>query len=442
VEAARKAHALEEALADEAAKREALLEVRDRDLRAAVAALLVEYVERETRKEHLPQVFHRANELFNLITRGAYELIVADAGSGAFRAYDTRTERSLSLDELSSGTRVQLLLAVRIAFVEALEAGVALPLLMDETLANSDDERAAAILDAVIQLAAHGRQVFYFTAQPDEVFKWHRALANRPEVEWVTIDLGEVRRLERRVDPEILRVPEGPEPSPEIPEELTHAEFVDFVAIPSVELQSPAASLHPWYLIEDAALLRYVLQDLRVASWGELSSLLRVGGASLPDERSVDRVRALADIAGMALSKLRIGRGRPIDRSVLMASGAVSDRFIDELDALAKRAGGVASALIDLLESRAVPNFLRRNVESLRAYFEEEGYLDSRDVLRHSAIRQELVAQNASLLTAGTVSLEDIDRLLTRLVRGAGFAPIAPRTAPQPQAHLWPELFA
>src|SRR5690606_23634996 len=157
--------------------RDALRELRSRELRNAVADLLVEYVQRETRSEHLPEVFHRANQLFNRVTRGAYELRVDATDTPSFRAYDTRLERGLSLDQLSSGTRVQLLLSVRVAFVERLEAGIALPLMMDETLANSDGERASAIMDAVIELAADGRQVFYFTAQPDEIVKWTRALA-------------------------------------------------------------------------------------------------------------------------------------------------------------------------------------------------------------------------------------------------------------------------
>ena len=63
--------------------------------------------------------------------------------------------------------------AVRVAFLEQDESA-RLPLLLDETLGTSDDGRAGAIIDSVIEIAREGRQVFYFTAQHDEVGKWVR----------------------------------------------------------------------------------------------------------------------------------------------------------------------------------------------------------------------------------------------------------------------------
>ena len=94
-----------------------------------------------------------------------------------FTAVDQVERRGRSLDQLSSGTRVQLLLAVRIAFVEQQEQGVKLPLLLDEVLGNSDDERARAIMEAVVELSREGRQIFYFTAQMDEVARWRALFA-------------------------------------------------------------------------------------------------------------------------------------------------------------------------------------------------------------------------------------------------------------------------
>src|SRR5690606_25685238 len=92
------------------------------------------------------------------------------------------------------GTRVQLLLAVRVAFVETQEQGARLPLVFDEVLANSDDDRAQAAIEAVMALARAGRQVFYLTAQWDEVSRWQRAL-DGAGLDHRFIDLAEVRRL-------------------------------------------------------------------------------------------------------------------------------------------------------------------------------------------------------------------------------------------------------
>jgi len=66
-----------------------------------------------------PDVFERAREILTTITRGRYRLDF-DEAEAEFRVFD-ETKEGLALDELSSGTRVQVLLAVRIAFVEQQE---------------------------------------------------------------------------------------------------------------------------------------------------------------------------------------------------------------------------------------------------------------------------------------------------------------------------------
>jgi hypothetical protein len=48
------------------------------------------------------------------------------------------------------------------------------PLVLDETLANRDDGRAHAIMEALLEFAADGRQVFYLTAQPGEVERFRK----------------------------------------------------------------------------------------------------------------------------------------------------------------------------------------------------------------------------------------------------------------------------
>lgn len=442
IEAARTGHSVEEALAEEKAALDALGELRERDLRSAVGAALVDFVERETRREHRPRVFERANELLGSITRDAYQLRVDDAETGSFRAIDTRDGRGYSLDHLSSGTRVQLLLAVRLAFVESLESGVALPLLLDETLANSDAERAAAMMDAVIRLAETGRQVFYFTAQADEVARWARAL-DAAEVEWTRIDLAEVRALDGRVDPEILLVAPPAPPAPAFPANVTHLEIPGHIPIPAVDPAAPAAALHPWYLVEDLDVLRFVIADLRVANWGQLRSMLERAGDSLLEPAVRERLFASAAAADLALTSLRIGRGRKVDRQALIESGAVTDRFIDQVEALCGVVDGDSGQLLDQLASGAVPRFRAGNVEALRDFLAEHGYLDERPRLKFEEIRHVMLAARAGDLAAGRVKPADLEALLTRIALGAGITlerPVPPQAVAQ--AFLWPEASA
>jgi len=124
------------------------------------------------------RAFHRARELFGEITDHRYELTL-DREGAAFRAIDHVYEKPFGLNELSSGTQVQLVLAVCIAFLETQEQGCRAPLVFDETLANSDENRARAIIGAVKTICEEGRQVLCLVTQADEVQKWRGQLVNR-----------------------------------------------------------------------------------------------------------------------------------------------------------------------------------------------------------------------------------------------------------------------
>ncbi|MBU2551255.1 MAG: AAA family ATPase, partial [Proteobacteria bacterium] len=158
VDQAGRGHDLEEALALEDDCRARLETARERDLSSAAGWLLSRHLERENQDRHLPEVFHRARDLFARLTQGRYELDL-DLGRACFRARDTVAGLGCDLEALSGATRLHLLLAVRMAFVESREQGPRLPLLLDETLANSDPERAEAVIDAAAEFCRQGRQV-------------------------------------------------------------------------------------------------------------------------------------------------------------------------------------------------------------------------------------------------------------------------------------------
>src|SRR5690606_27186459 len=91
IDQAKRGHDLEAALAELARARDALREARERDVDAVVAGTLVRFIQRATRDQHRPDVFHRARELFARITHGRYRLDFDDGEPPAFRAYDTTT---------------------------------------------------------------------------------------------------------------------------------------------------------------------------------------------------------------------------------------------------------------------------------------------------------------------------------------------------------------
>lgn len=170
----KKSHKLEEALAQVMDARSDLRRHRDDTYASMVGRALVNYVEEKSREDD-PEVLKRANYYLKKVTDNRYELLFAD---GRFRVRDEAEKVTREVNELSDGTRVQLLLCVRLAFVEHLEDGknIKLPLLFDETLASTDDHRAPLVARAIAEICREGRQVFYFTAQKDEVEKMKNAV--------------------------------------------------------------------------------------------------------------------------------------------------------------------------------------------------------------------------------------------------------------------------
>ncbi|NLN74886.1 MAG: AAA family ATPase [Armatimonadetes bacterium] len=165
----KKSKALETALAKVMQTRAVLRKHRDQTYESNVGSVLLNYVEQKSREDD-PEVLKHARKIFADITDDRYELRFS---RDSFIVRDNMLNEDRELDELSDGTRVQLLLSVRLAFVEYLEkdGGVRLPLLFDETLASTDDHRAPLIAQTILKICKTGRQVFYFTAQQDEVNK-------------------------------------------------------------------------------------------------------------------------------------------------------------------------------------------------------------------------------------------------------------------------------
>ena len=143
---------LEQAAAEESRARQVLEDKRDEALLAVATRTLLDDVERAFEAEHEPTVLRRARDVFAEVTAGAFALRLR--GDGTFIAHDVRQETARELAELSSGTRMQLLLAVRLAWIETQEqGGETLPLFLDEALTTSDEERFAVMAKSLERLA-------------------------------------------------------------------------------------------------------------------------------------------------------------------------------------------------------------------------------------------------------------------------------------------------
>ncbi len=422
IESAREGGTLEHLQAEYRQKRTQLVKDREQDYDRAVGSVIADLVQEETRDRGLPPVFHRARALFADVTNDRYELQL-DREHATFRAYDHVYDQPFSLDALSSGTKVQLLLSVRVAFVETQEQGCRVPLVLDETLATSDADRARALIDAVQTICRSGRQVLYLTAQADEVQKWRTGLQDDDAVEHAVLSLSDLDERDRLAAGDGASVPARRTPAelPD-PDTTTHEALRERLDVPRWIPRQPVSRLHLWYLVETpGSLLRLIEAGTR--TWGQLRFQHQRGGlpATGLSEDDFVHVRALARAAESWKEAWQVGRGRPVDRPALEQTDAVTDTFIDGVSALAKELDGDAEALLREVRARddeRVRGFRSAKADDLETYLRENGFLDPRD--RHSPEQmwQYVLADLAGDRQNGRVALDDLDRLFERL-RGA-----------------------
>lgn len=410
VDAASAGHELSVALEARSAANDALREQEEANADTAIGHTLLEWL-RATAKDQLePRVLSRASELLTRFTNGRLSLRV-DAGAGARNAAHFLARNGAEgwrpVAKLSSGERVQLLMAVRVAFLEENETHV-LPLMLDEVLGTSDDERAERIIDAIIEVARAGRQVFYFTAQVDEERKW-KARLEGTGVTTNVIDLRSVRGMaEFRARP----LPEAVvarEPVP-APVGMSHHDYGHQLHVPNVDpWDDDLEKLHLWHVIEDPLLLHRVLAR-DVERLGQLRRLIEgTGFAELG--ASQEAVFACALAMRAACEAWRVGRGKEVDADALR-SAAISERFFDSLLAEARRCRGDGKLLMEALRCRAVGGWGETKSRELEDFLKENGFIVEEATLDESAMRERLFVTLEESGKAGLIAPATIDRLV------------------------------
>jgi len=110
-----------------------------------------------------PATLALASKYLARLTRGRYVNVWIPLGRRELRVDDDRGN-TLSVEQLSGGTREQLFLAVRMATVRELaQQGIELPMIFDDVLVNFDQIRTEAAVDALLDFAAENQQILFFT---------------------------------------------------------------------------------------------------------------------------------------------------------------------------------------------------------------------------------------------------------------------------------------
>ncbi len=414
---------LEQTAAEEGAARQALEDKRDEAFLAVATGTLLDDVERAFEAEHEPAVLRRARDLFAEVTARAFELRLR--GDGAFIARDVAQETARELAELSSGTRMQLLLAVRLAWLETQEqGGETLPLFLDEALTTSDEERFAVMAQSMERLAGpgdedaagavRGRQIFYLSARRHEPALWQQATGTRPAV----IDLAAVRFPPGALAPEEYRV-DAPPPIP-APNGASAESYASLLGVlPRPGFHQPEGGIHLFHLLrDDLALLHTLMDTWRIRSLGQLEILLAsdAAQAALAADDLRRRLRQRCRVVRTWVELWRRGRGRPVDRGVLEQSTAVSATYIDRAANLAARAGGDGEALVRALRAGELGRFRTRKIDELERWLADEGYTDEQERLAGED-RRRLTLQRIAPATDADAA--DVNRVVSWLEAGA-----------------------
>ena len=411
VKQARRGSSVQDLIAVREEARDRLLDRRDEALFAEAGRFLIDGVEEEYEQTQLPRVFERARKHFSAFTHHNYELRLSkESASPRLFAVELSSGEGRELDELSDGTRAQLLLAARITFAEEVEHGQVLPLFLDEALDQSDPARFEAIVRGLGRVAQdQGRQIFYLTADPLDVDRIQDALAKEGCTVAAAIDLGLIRKQAVSVSgPPALRV--GPRPTVPPPDGLSTEEYGAALGVPVFRPDHGYAEQHFFYVLsDDLDLLHdFLLKDIvHAGQWKTVSGTAlaeKLGSRSISPSEIAFRL----DLLGVFCELWKQGRGRPVDRDALENSGALSERFLDDVVAIAKELDGNPETLLTMLGTNKDPRlkgFRRSSADSLERYLRENGYLDDRPVLIEDELRlRALTTPAANELPEGTAN--------------------------------------
>ena len=371
--------------------------------------LLINDVEQTFSTENEPEVLSHARALFQEITANAFDLQLDK--EGAFIARDLKQEETRNLDGLSSGTRMQLLLALRLAWIRAQEqGGETLPLFLDEALTTSDEERFAVMANSLERLAGtEGRQIFYLAARRHERALWEYATGSEPPI----IDLAAVRFPQQAYSPQDYKV--TPPPSLPAPEGRDPEAYASVLGVPLMNPRLEPGMVHLFHLLrDDLVMLHQFINNWRIISLGQLEALLEsnAGPTAVTDAELRERLRQRCAVVRNWTALWRRGRGWPVNRIALEQSGVVSDRFIDRVEGLSEEVKGDGEALVQALRTGQVSGFRTSKIEELQSWLSGEGYTDEEDILSVEGRRQQTLQQTIPATSEG---IEDVNMVVTWL---------------------------
>ncbi|MGD9546906.1 MAG: ATP-binding protein [Candidatus Krumholzibacteriia bacterium] len=420
LELARRGHELQEALAARERAKDDLLDILDVQLLNQCGRLMLDRARGDHRQKTRPVALEQADRYLRSFTGLAYGLALLETGNEdpAFTAVRLDTGTHLSPAQLSAGTRVQLILAVRLGFLGSLGSHARPPLVLDDTLGSSDPVRFRAIAVALGRLCAGGdRQVFYLCPRPGEAEAWSGIMQAEGLDAPRLIDLAAIRGRAESAGPHILRAMDAPGRTPPEPRGLTASEYGERLRVPRVDLRGDPGALPLFYILTDHLDRLHVLLLAGCATVGRWESA-REGllAAGILDDDRATALEARIKVWRRFHGAWAVGRPPRVPLALLEESSAVSDRFLDRVADLLAKVDGDGAALLAGLRGGEVPRFQKANVDQLQDELESAGYLDSRRPLERDALLGAVLEGAGEEIRSGLLDMETVHRLVDRFL--------------------------
>ncbi|HEY3330835.1 MAG TPA: hypothetical protein VGK19_12480 [Capsulimonadaceae bacterium] len=353
---------------------------RENALFAVAGQFMLEQVESEHRQTS-SGILQQASALFARFTNNAYTLRVVRPQdrrqSARYSAFDTTHSTTKSLAELSAGTRIQLLIAARVAFAVSSQGDSRMPLFFDEVLKHSDPERTQAIVKALAELLRQNRQIFYLTNEPLDVTRISAVLAGEKLLAPNVIDLAAIRRLHDGWRGG--QTPQLPERTPvPLTDGLTAREYASRIVVTRFDPTAPVDSAHLFYALDDHLSLLYdalVRGVETVGAWRNRDGRvhLRLSGITAAAESTIDsRCNALAAF----VDAYRQGRPAPLTYDALLEA-RVSATFLPRIWEACQAVNGDAKHLLAAISAGdfGISRFQKTKYDELAEYCRDRGYL-------------------------------------------------------------------
>jgi len=292
------------------------------------------------------------------------------------------------------------LLAARIAFAEEAEQGATLPLFLDEALDQSDPARYHAIVKSLGRTANdQERQIFYFTSDPLDVHRIQNALAEEKCDEAQAIDLGVVRgEAESVTSTSGLQV--NSRAQIPVPGDQSVEKYGMAIGTTPFDPQREYTDQHLFHLLWDdlGGLYELLEAGIRwVGQWGNVSGS-EYGAKLKSHSTNLAELDARIELLQTFCEFWKQGRGVPVDRDALDKSGALGDRWLDQVVGIATENNGSGARLIEIIHARSnerLKGFRQKAVENLEQYLRDNDYIDERAILNEDELLSFVLASPA-----------------------------------------------